>query len=67
MPCSFCVVHTSPASPGLPHLVVVVGYEPLLVSYILLSDAQLSPHSLHLNAQRIRMPQARLRQLSVAL
>ena len=51
---------------GLPHLVVVVGDEPLLVRRILLSDSQLPPHSLHLDPQRICVPQPRLRQLSVA-
>ena len=56
----------SPCDSG-SHLVIVVRDEPLLVRRILLSDSQLPPHSLHLDAQRVRVPQPRLRQLSVAL
>ena len=45
------------------YLVVVVGYERRLVSDILLCCAQPPSHVLHLHSQRVRLPQALLRQL----
>lgn len=45
------------------YLVVVVGYERRFVSDILLCCAQPPSHALHLHSQRVRMPQALLRQL----
>ena len=50
-----------------PHLMTIMGNEGLLVGVVLLCGPEPPSYALHLRPQRVRMPQALLRQLPVAL